>query len=694
MAPFTALNGSEAQASEKPNGSPVSKTVEAEERAVAVESQDQRGSGDASSHQRDHWSGPSSERSTYQAIDYAAAAYDGANKRKRSHSAEPRRDGQSSPEERNHTHHRQDSRDAYASQQRDREHRPYADDSREDSWYSQSQSHSQSQRDGRSGYDQHHSAGSMHSQNEDQTGESHGAADSQDYSPTSPDDGGDDSYYGGSFTPDGHRRDGLVQSDPKKRKRNFSNRTKTGCLTCRRRKKKCDELKPECESCCNSPDRYIDLMTTGNNCLRGGFICQGYPNQRGYQKMETKPSAVPLESKDPSYVPPGAYGMPQVQSPYANQLQPPAKRDPPPPFRGPSLRIDPPQGRVIHSEDEQTASTIPTASVFSPDNNKLSAVSSYTTAANVFPTPISAISSANTNFGEHRGLQKEYSRIPPLHDSSRTEPETPHPGSALPHINILHPTRTSSPARQPPTSNAQVAAQLALSHSHFPPANRVLTQKELMLRGEPYKPFDKELVLERERCSAACWRFNNSTNPNNGVSAPERARLFREILTPKDPIHLSPTQTSPVTNQGRVGAECVVEAPFTCDYGYNITIGDNTFIGRNCTVLDACPVTIGKNVYIGPNVSLFAATLSTDPGQRGGSKSSQYGKKIIIEDDVWIGGNVTILPGRKIGKGSTVAAGSVVTRVSFLLSLILNIALTTKLGCSKFCCHGWKPKQD
>lgn len=43
------------------------------------------------------------------------------------------------------------------------------------------------------------------------------------------------------------RSNAVVQLDPKKRKRNFSNRTKTGCLTCRRRKKKCDEAKPECK---------------------------------------------------------------------------------------------------------------------------------------------------------------------------------------------------------------------------------------------------------------------------------------------------------------------------------------------------------------------------------------------------------------------------------------------------------------
>lgn len=43
------------------------------------------------------------------------------------------------------------------------------------------------------------------------------------------------------------RRESSAQSDPKKRKRNFSNRTKTGCMTCRRRKKKCDETRPECK---------------------------------------------------------------------------------------------------------------------------------------------------------------------------------------------------------------------------------------------------------------------------------------------------------------------------------------------------------------------------------------------------------------------------------------------------------------
>lgn len=65
-------------------------------------------------------------------------------------------------------------------------------------------------------------------------------------SPDDMDDSPMTPYPSGSYNAE-QQRDGLVHSDPKKRKRNFSNRTKTGCLTCRKRKKKCDEAKPECK---------------------------------------------------------------------------------------------------------------------------------------------------------------------------------------------------------------------------------------------------------------------------------------------------------------------------------------------------------------------------------------------------------------------------------------------------------------
>jgi acetyltransferase-like isoleucine patch superfamily enzyme len=188
-----------------------------------------------------------------------------------------------------------------------------------------------------------------------------------------------------------------------------------------------------------------------------------------------------------------------------------------------------------------------------------------------------------------------------------------------------------------------------------------------MLNGRQYYPFDKELVLERERCAESCWRFNNSTNPTMGVSPTERARLFQEILAPTKPIPMPHTVTSPVTVAGRVGENATVEAPFTCDYGYNIHIGDNVSIGRNCLINDVCRVKIGSNVLISPNVSIYTGTTTTNPHRRFGNRGTQFGKPITIREDVWIGANVVILPGVTIERGVTVGAGSIVTKVCHLL---------------------------
>lgn len=65
----------------------------------------------------------------------------------------------------------------------------------------------------------------------------------------------------------------------------------------------------------------------------------------------------------------------------------------------------------------------------------------------------------------------------------------------------------------------------------------------------------------------------------------------------------------------------------------------------------------------GPNVSLYSGTHPLDPALRNGTKGPEYGKEIHIEEDCWIGGNVTILPGVRIGRGATVGAASVVTKV-------------------------------
>ncbi len=111
---------------------------------------------------------------------------------------------------------------------------------------------------------------------------------------------------------------------------------------------------------------------------------------------------------------------------------------------------------------------------------------------------------------------------------------------------------------------------------------------------------------------------------------------------------------------GTVGENVVVEQPFHCDYGKNIHIGNNAFANYNVTILDVSPVHIGNNVLIAPHVLITTVGHPLSPKAR--LKGLCTHKPIVIEDNVWIGGHVTILPGVRIGKNSVVAAGAVVNK--------------------------------
>lgn len=163
-----------------------------------------------------------------------------------------------------------------------------------------------------------------------------------------------------------------------------------------------------------------------------------------------------------------------------------------------------------------------------------------------------------------------------------------------------------------------------------------LTEKQKMLAGALYRPGDAELVADRKAALAWMARFNAP-----GLGLAERQALLAERLA-------------------AVGADVGVRAPFFCDYGSNITLGDGVFLNFNCVILDVVAVEIGARTQIGPGVQLLTADHPRDPDARAGGL--ELGRPIRIGCDVWIGGGALVLPGVTVGDGATIGAGAVVTR--------------------------------
>ena len=98
--------------------------------------------------------------------------------------------------------------------------------------------------------------------------------------------------------------------------------------------------------------------------------------------------------------------------------------------------------------------------------------------------------------------------------------------------------------------------------------------------------------------------------------------------------------------------------PFYTDCGRNIHIGKNVFINAGCKFQDQGGIYIEDGVLIGHNAVLATINHMEDPEKRAG----MIFQPIHIEKKVWLGANVTVLPGVTIGEGSVIAAGAVVTK--------------------------------
>ena len=165
-----------------------------------------------------------------------------------------------------------------------------------------------------------------------------------------------------------------------------------------------------------------------------------------------------------------------------------------------------------------------------------------------------------------------------------------------------------------------------------------MNDKEKMLAGQLYDGnYNEELINERLRAKDLCYDYNN-LRPSE---IDKRNEIIKKLL-------------------GKVKEHFWIEQSFWCDYGYNIEIGENFYANHNLVILDGNKVKFGDNVFIAPNCGFYTAGHPLDAETR--NKGLEYAKPIEVGNDVWIGGNVIVMPGVKIGNNCVIGAGSVVTK--------------------------------
>ena len=147
---------------------------------------------------------------------------------------------------------------------------------------------------------------------------------------------------------------------------------------------------------------------------------------------------------------------------------------------------------------------------------------------------------------------------------------------------------------------------------------------------------DSSIMEEQKVCRRILQRLNFMDRSDfEGI-----AEVVKELLGKSDNAFINP--------------------PFYCDYGSHIKVGKNFFANYNCTIIDVADVIIGDNCQMAPNVAIYTAGHPVYPSTR--NTAYEYGKEIVIGDNVWIGGNTVILPGVHIGDDVVIGAGSVVTK--------------------------------
>ncbi len=174
-----------------------------------------------------------------------------------------------------------------------------------------------------------------------------------------------------------------------------------------------------------------------------------------------------------------------------------------------------------------------------------------------------------------------------------------------------------------------------------------MTEKEKMFSGYIYDPFSEGMPEERTRAHELCALYNQTTERDEE----KRQEILDELMPDR-------------------GEGVYLQGPIYFDFGTHISMGKGSYANFNFTVLDEGRVTIGQSVFIGPNVSLLTPIHPLRWQDRNSFFNEKTGcvtnleraGEIVIGDNCWLGGSVTVCPGVHIGEGCVIGAGSVVTR--------------------------------
>lgn len=174
-----------------------------------------------------------------------------------------------------------------------------------------------------------------------------------------------------------------------------------------------------------------------------------------------------------------------------------------------------------------------------------------------------------------------------------------------------------------------------------------MNETEKMFAGKIYNPFCEGMPEARRRAHELCQKYNQILESDETL----REAILSELM----PEH---------------GKGVYLQGPIQFDFGTHIKMGNNSYANFNFCVLDENRVTIGDNVFIGPNCSILTPIHPLCHEDRNifhdvktdADINIEYSAPVVIEDNCWLGGSVTVLPGVTIGEGCVIGAGAVVTK--------------------------------